>query len=537
MPLTFADFPAKSSSLETENSAAQRLRSSRRRALSTEPNSRPPPVQAFSTYTLALLVLLTFGAVSSFGAAYYLFTHRWEAAALPRIVKHRTDTNLQVPAFNLHPESRDFCGDACEKFLAYLPHSGFHNQRIAFENALTLARLLNRTLLVPPIRLGNSPLQYAKFNTLTRLLSLSDKEGLRHCLDFPIHAALPAECQDYYNYTYIPWDWLVDLTPVKFHQRLFDRWNMSDIWVAETLSISKADTLKLRDLEPYHYRFLDSINDTSPSQHKYLESIYIPLLSHSPFRLIQVGTLFGSSRLRLKRPESISIRTEIRRSMTFSNPLLVEPANAIAQALGGIYLGAHIRIGDGKFYHRSHHNARVIWWKLIHVFLNFTVEDALMLEQGTDLYHADGPHPKPPSIPASFTIQHNHHTFPSFELPIKLNCRGKIYRTSHLSALNIPLFISTDAVDPLNHPSISAFLQTFPCTFFLGDFSSHLTTLNRLRNKYDGVTLKPFLESFIDAMVVGKAWAAVGTEGSTFSRFVEDMLWRTYHGFDILERG
>jgi len=35
------------------------------------------------------------------------------------------------------------------KFLSYLPHSGFHNQRIALENALVLARLLNRTLLVP----------------------------------------------------------------------------------------------------------------------------------------------------------------------------------------------------------------------------------------------------------------------------------------------------------------------------------------------------------------------------------------------------
>jgi hypothetical protein len=534
MPLSF---PAKSSSLETENSAAQRLRSSRRRALSTDPNSRPPPVQHFSTYTLALLVLLAFGAVSSFGAAYYLFTHRWDATVLPQIVEHRTDADLQVPAFNSHPENNDFRRDPREKFLAYLPHSGFHNQRIAFENGLTLARLLNRTLLVPPIRLGSLPLQYAKFNTLRRLLSLSDKEGLRHCLGFSIHSALPVECQDYYSYTYIPWGWLVDLASVKSHQRLFDWRNMSDIWVAEHLSISKADTLILRDLEPYHYRFLDSINDTSPSRHKYLESIYIPVLSHSPLKLIQVGTLFGSSRLRLKRPESISIRTEIRRSMAFSNPLLVQLANAIAQELGGVYLGAHIRVGDGKFYHRSHHNARMIWWKLIHTFLNFTVEETLIIERGTDLYDVDEPHPKPPRIPASFNIQHSHRPFPSFELPVKLNCRGKIYTTPHLSALNTPLFISTDASDPLNHPSISAFLQTFPCTFFLGDFSSQLTTLDRLRNRYDGVILKPFLESFVDVMVVSKAWAAVGTEGSTFSRFVEDMLWRTYHGLDILQRG
>src|SRR6185312_1206373 len=33
-----------------------------------------------------------------------------------------------------------------EKFLSYWTHSGYHNQRIALENALLLAKMLNRTL-------------------------------------------------------------------------------------------------------------------------------------------------------------------------------------------------------------------------------------------------------------------------------------------------------------------------------------------------------------------------------------------------------
>ncbi|SCZ90965.1 BZ3500_MvSof-1268-A1-R1_Chr1-3g02428 [Microbotryum saponariae] len=44
--------------------------------------------------------------------------------------------------------------DSNERFLGYLPHSGFHNQRSALQNALLLARALNRTLLVPPIWVG-----------------------------------------------------------------------------------------------------------------------------------------------------------------------------------------------------------------------------------------------------------------------------------------------------------------------------------------------------------------------------------------------
>lgn len=45
-------------------------------------------------------------------------------------------------------------GGAEEKFLGYLPHSGFHNQRIELQNALLLATFMNRTLLVPPIWIG-----------------------------------------------------------------------------------------------------------------------------------------------------------------------------------------------------------------------------------------------------------------------------------------------------------------------------------------------------------------------------------------------
>lgn len=42
------------------------------------------------------------------------------------------------------------------KYLTYLPHSGFHNQRIEMENALLLSYILNRTLLLPKANLGNS---------------------------------------------------------------------------------------------------------------------------------------------------------------------------------------------------------------------------------------------------------------------------------------------------------------------------------------------------------------------------------------------
>lgn len=45
------------------------------------------------------------------------------------------------------------CGndDEEEKFMYYAPHSGFSNQVVELKNALVFAKLLNRTLIVPPV--------------------------------------------------------------------------------------------------------------------------------------------------------------------------------------------------------------------------------------------------------------------------------------------------------------------------------------------------------------------------------------------------
>lgn len=41
--------------------------------------------------------------------------------------------------------------DLGERFLFYAPHSGFSNQLSEFKNAILMAGILNRTLVVPPI--------------------------------------------------------------------------------------------------------------------------------------------------------------------------------------------------------------------------------------------------------------------------------------------------------------------------------------------------------------------------------------------------
>ena len=327
---------------------------------------------------------------------------------------------------------------------------------------------------------------------------------------------------------------------MKSGQRLLQVWNFTKEWTYEHLGISEDDTLTLRDANPYDYRFLDNITDGSPSNSKYLETLYIPTLLHSRERLIQIGTLFGSSRLHLKLPESRRIRRDIRKSMTFSNPLLLDTANAIRDALGGVYLGAHVRVGDGHFKADGQTNARLVWWRLMYEVLRYESDDILKLERSIRPPGPADVELRPPRLSVDIPARRVPHPplapLPKFFTP-HLPCRGTRHTSHHLQPLNIPLFISTDAQGPLTDPSILAFLKIFPCTFFLSDFPTHTAALDKLKNGYDSVYMRDFLIPILDAMVVGKAWEVVGTEGSTFSRFVQDVLWRTYHGWEIVQRG
>ncbi|KAG0345721.1 hypothetical protein BG004_003203 [Podila humilis] len=70
--------------------------------------------------------------------------------------------------------------DPSEKFITFLPHSGFHNQRSELENALLLARLLNRTLIMPKVYLG-PPMPWLSWKLLHSRLLYQTKTGLEHC--------------------------------------------------------------------------------------------------------------------------------------------------------------------------------------------------------------------------------------------------------------------------------------------------------------------------------------------------------------------
>lgn len=79
------------------------------------------------------------------------------------------------------PESVEFVlscmNDSSLHFLEYLPHSGFSNQVNELGNALLLASLLNRTLILPPFFIGDyGQFAWRNFDTHKRnILDIYDK--------------------------------------------------------------------------------------------------------------------------------------------------------------------------------------------------------------------------------------------------------------------------------------------------------------------------------------------------------------------------
>jgi hypothetical protein len=448
------------------------------------------------------------------------------------------DTNF-ITTQVCSPSGKSFAWNSGERFLAYLPHSGFHNQRIALENALTLARILNRTLLVPPVRLGSDLISYHKFDDLRRFLIQSGKRGLHHCSNVASHIAPPSECWGYFDYTHVSWDWLVNLSSVAAEERLFHHESLTYPWLE---SPPLDDTLTLKDQTAYDFRFVDyTPSPDAPAHPRYQIAYPIVTLAASRLPLIQLGSLFGSARLHLTERGNVATRTAIRERMKFSNPHLLTASAAAVNALGGqdAFLAAHVRLSNGPFHALRERTVRSIWYRLVACALRSVNASAGI----TEIYELEGL-----LVPTNAMLPPPHEplvdSVPPTAVPLggmmpgtlHVKCTGKLHEAPKLTPLNVPLFIATDVEDAL---ALTPLRAAFPCTILLRDLAEvpEVRMLDRLVNADDGVLLRPFLAPLLDAAIVARAWAVAGTEGSTFSTYVEDLLWRREHGHQIVERG
>ncbi|GJN92275.1 hypothetical protein Rhopal_005305-T1 [Rhodotorula paludigena] len=554
------------------------------------------------------------------------------------------------------------------KYLGFLPHSGFHNQRIALQNALLLGKALNRTVLIPPIWVGwpiptqfysdlrkswldimlSTPPSFDLGKSLTAKSPLNPPADFASSVtDFPcadcfadnttwlasaraaterkqakwreagyevrpdgypiIPNLRPEDCKSYsaecrftYRDTFLAYDFLVDLDEArKVGVEVVDRWDMRERALLNSLNVTQDDVYIIEDRQAFDFRFTDQHKyddgdvpliqpNLDPEDQRYNRHVSIDGLSALPHRVLLVGSLFGSGRVRLwHEPDAYDWSERLARAMAFRNPWLMRPADAIVARLGGRenYVGVHARVGDGEFQRYAARNMEQAWRDLVEgemglssdvveemwnrVKPNVVVQPARSHSSHVPMTRRSSMHASPGSR-NPWMLDDDDYTLEKLEqsrsrrkkrglldevkalLPStlwgadpssrlqNLTCRAPLHTESRFKPFNVPLYLATDSRAPEADINLAPFFAAFPCTFLLSDFDraqperndglivESVEQMGRLVNDLDGVPLGRLFLPFLEAIIASKGRLAVGTQHSTFSGFVQKHLHEAY---------
>eukprot|EP00835_Amoeboradix_gromovi_P004353 NODE_334_length_10694_cov_0.301180.p1 type:complete len:626 gc:universal NODE_334_length_10694_cov_0.301180:2080-203(-) len=283
------------------------------------------------------------------------------------------------------------------KYVSYLTHSGLNNQRIGLENAILVAYILNRTLIIPPLFLGKAVpwKSYSHLKSLVHQRTHQVQRTRRKCIDEVTRRIALGNATVIRDSLYVAcrkptreltkWSMFVDF---KFLKDLNISFIEMDALHYPDFNIS--DTTVIKDDELYSYKLFDTnldlihhhqfeyfditvfednkyiqrqpIVDTpiylnSEIQSSYLGKYKIPLefsfLKKFNHSLLQFGSLFGSSRLGLYKKHNLKVQSTIQKSLIYNNPLVNSMTNSMKSKLGS-FVSVHYRSTESSFVqHRS----------------------------------------------------------------------------------------------------------------------------------------------------------------------------------------
>ncbi|KAF9909595.1 hypothetical protein BX616_011117 [Lobosporangium transversale] len=400
--------------------------------------------------------------------------------------------------------------DPTERFLAYLPHSGFHNQRITLENALLLAKYLNRTLLVPPVYLGPAT-EWRTFDILHRRIMLQTKRGLEHCGLIPKGDPLPGECLNYYSWTTVEWDFFYDMAKIGKHQPWKYRSDHSFAWMETHLGIDRTkDIYIIEDRAHYDYQIYDDPNSNTPlNTNRYLRRLDLKELQDRKERVLHMGSLFATGRVLAELPENKEYQQFLRRTMILSTPILTKTSDAIAEKLGGLgtFVGLHLRVGDGMFVLPAPANIENMFQNLVNITGITPLPEYTTVTPNTNI----------PDVNNGAQPVRTGRASPE-RLDV-MACRALKSKGGRYTII----YIATDGIYPRRNILFRKLFDHFPCIFTLDDFSDLLVELKEMKNT-DGVGLSKDLIPMVDAVVSAKGRYFMGTPKSTFSTYVSKQL-------------
>lgn len=373
-----------------------------------------------------------------------------------------------------------------EKYITFFPHSGLHNQRLGLINAVVLAKALNRTLILPELNLGKA--------TYWRPTPLME-EKMARCPRLPI-AERNGVCADYRKYVPVPVSSVFDLSLLDaLGIRYVQRTDMSPSYFETVLG--GGDYYPIEDDTRYSYRIYDTRNSTQ-SMLQYRHRIDLDDLAERPERFMIFGSLFGTPRLVLERPDLYWLRERLSARLGFSNPVVIQQALQVVSRLGGpgAFASVHLRTGDGVF-------------KATMTQTMAKVRESLeSLHPGRQLHH-----------------QHEDMVLQSIQelpsIPDRINTCVAIQNEQLHPRLQL-IFMATDAAQPRR--TVPQLFEEFVCLFTLSDFADvvqETVTGNTAASREQQEQHGPLLLPLIDAEVAAHGSFFVGTRKSTFSKYIQ----------------
>ncbi|KAI8984305.1 hypothetical protein BDF20DRAFT_905287 [Mycotypha africana] len=408
-----------------------------------------------------------------------------------------------------------------EKFITYLPHSGLHNQRIGLINAILLAKVLNRTLILPEINLGKGI--YWKQTPFL-------EERLSECTS--AHPSKNVSCNDFKKYVPVSVETIFDLTAAhNAGVRTIQRSNMSSSYFSDVLSLTDEEIYRVEDDARQSYRIYDS-KDNLDSLHSFSRRLEMEDLCNRDETVIVFGSLHYTLRLALSDPYLVWLAEHLRQATSFSHPIVIEQALHIISLMNGpgSFVGVHLRQGDGFFKDLQEETLNNLRNTLEQPNLdNEQLQKQLVQPQ-------QEPWVIRPATPLTADdewklqqLQMINEKNPVNKMDLLNQCIVWHEVSSH-PRLRL-IYMATDTPQP--RTTLKELFEEFPCIFTLSDFPDVIEstlTMAPLLSGNDSVDneaiqksslIAPSLIPMIDAEVASHGANFVGTRKSTFSQYIK----------------
>ncbi|KAF9990946.1 hypothetical protein BGZ75_008115 [Mortierella antarctica] len=479
-----------------------------------------------------------------------------------------------------------------ERFLGYLPHSGFHNQLVTLENAIRLAAYLNRTLLLPPLHLSRKKqaLVWKEPSVVLQQWADRNRTAVEYCRDVDTSnwprvtrkqlEAMPEqerkrdrECRFYHSWTVVPWTYFYDIPKVLESVvgvggqtepvRVFDRPVMSLAWLHEHLQIQdpSKEIYYFNDTERYDYRIVDD----SEMDYSLKPGSEEDLKQQQAAQAVRPVELFST--VAVEAPTEPTIPWSRRyQSDLFLTDLLKRPERVLH--FGSLFASDRVeaRSQDHLNLKRTISQSMDLWNEGI---LEATVVAEAQIQAwiketkraapgflGVHLRTEDGVFEKLAAKNLQRIVawlgemvkmdrkylgnnttmnnKNNNNNTQALDKRAEPEKAATDVPTFLERCMAAPpesplVFMATDVHRPRHSVLLHEYLDQHPCTMFLSDFEASMSILEKIENPVDGILMSPYMVALMDANLAAKGREFQGTERSTFSGYIINHLFPEYH--------